>query len=517
MEGKSPAVTVIGYTMMCEQAGPKELVRDAQLAETAGFEFAVISDHYFPWVDAMGHSPYAWSVLGAAAQATSRIELMTYVTCPIKRYHPAVVAQKAATVGLALRRTVHARRRSRREPQRAHHRRGMAAGQCTSPDAERSGRDHPGPLGRRLRELLRPSLPGRLGQAVGPARPAPQAGDRRVRVSNPLGWPGRTPTASSRSSRLRRSLPPLTPPAGRGKPRVGQLPISYDRDRDTAIKRALELFGWFGGGWKVNSELPGTAAFEGRLRLRASRRHRRSIPCGDSVDAVVTAVNEFANAGFTHVALCQIGGDPKPSSSSGGGGTSDPPSVHEKEEAVPQSAWSPKRERQYEHIEGRPGGPRPGPQSGEGDRLSYRQQGTGPCRRSTTSEQDLDRRHLVGEAEEGCAPIAAAGAARGTSCTKKPSVARSRAVQDVQGTTRVSPGRPLRPERTDLAGYRPFPTPTGVKPKPGRPACGGVTRGQGAADRKGPRPRRCWSARFLDLRVGGEVSGSLRPPPANPV
>src|ERR1700734_263170 len=86
--------------MMCEQAGPKELVRDVQSAEEAGFEFAVISDHYFPWVDAMGHSPYAWSVLGAVAQATSTIQLMTYVTCPIKRYHPAVVAQKAATVGL---------------------------------------------------------------------------------------------------------------------------------------------------------------------------------------------------------------------------------------------------------------------------------------------------------------------------------------------------------------------------------------------------------------------------------
>ncbi len=93
-------MTSIGYTMLCEQAGPKELVRHVQLAEEAGFEFAVISDHYFPWVDAMGHAPYAWSVLGAAAQVTSRIELMTYVTCPIKRYHPAVVAQKAATVGL---------------------------------------------------------------------------------------------------------------------------------------------------------------------------------------------------------------------------------------------------------------------------------------------------------------------------------------------------------------------------------------------------------------------------------
>lgn len=90
----------MGYTMMCEQTGPKELVRDVQMAEDAGFDFAVISDHYFPWVDAMGHSAYAWSVLGAAAQATSRIQLMTYVTCPIKRYHPAIVAQKAATLAI---------------------------------------------------------------------------------------------------------------------------------------------------------------------------------------------------------------------------------------------------------------------------------------------------------------------------------------------------------------------------------------------------------------------------------
>ena len=93
-------MTLIGYTMMCEQAGPKQLVRDVALAEQAGFDFAVISDHYFPWLDSQGHSPYAWSVLGAAAQATDHIPLMTYVTCPIRRYHPAVVAQKAATMQL---------------------------------------------------------------------------------------------------------------------------------------------------------------------------------------------------------------------------------------------------------------------------------------------------------------------------------------------------------------------------------------------------------------------------------
>src|SRR3954451_20068867 len=88
----------LGYTMMTEQAGPRDLVSHVVGAEEAGFDFAVSSDHYFPWLAEMGHSPNAWVTLGAAAQATSRIPLMTYVTCPIGRYHPAVVAQQAATL-----------------------------------------------------------------------------------------------------------------------------------------------------------------------------------------------------------------------------------------------------------------------------------------------------------------------------------------------------------------------------------------------------------------------------------
>ena len=91
-------MTRFGYTLMTEQSGPKELVRYAAAAEQVGFDFEVSSDHFFPWLSAQGHAPYAWTVLGAVAQVTERVELMTYVTCPILRYHPAVVAQKAATL-----------------------------------------------------------------------------------------------------------------------------------------------------------------------------------------------------------------------------------------------------------------------------------------------------------------------------------------------------------------------------------------------------------------------------------
>src|SRR3982075_2456452 len=91
-------MTKFGYTMMTEQSRPDQLVRDVQQAEKAGFDFSVTSDHFQPWLAEQGPSGYAWSILGAAAQATERIGLMTYVTCPILRYHPAVVAQKAATM-----------------------------------------------------------------------------------------------------------------------------------------------------------------------------------------------------------------------------------------------------------------------------------------------------------------------------------------------------------------------------------------------------------------------------------
>ncbi|HEY1740145.1 MAG TPA: TIGR03557 family F420-dependent LLM class oxidoreductase, partial [Acidimicrobiia bacterium] len=90
----------IGYTLMGEQSGAKQLVADAIRAEAVGFDFLAASDHYFPWLEEQGHSPYTWSVLGAVAHATERVGLMTYVTCPTMRYHPAVVAQKAATIQL---------------------------------------------------------------------------------------------------------------------------------------------------------------------------------------------------------------------------------------------------------------------------------------------------------------------------------------------------------------------------------------------------------------------------------
>lgn len=89
-----------GYSLMCEAKGPRQIVDEARRAEEAGFDFVTISDHMHPWLYSQRHSGYAWSILGALAQATTEIDLVTMVTCPTVRYHPAIVAQKAATVAL---------------------------------------------------------------------------------------------------------------------------------------------------------------------------------------------------------------------------------------------------------------------------------------------------------------------------------------------------------------------------------------------------------------------------------
>jgi len=88
----------LGFALSSEDHSPNELVRQAQIAERAGFTFGLISDHFHPWVSEQGHSPFVWSTLGGIAQATETIRMGTGVTCPLIRIHPAIVAQAAATV-----------------------------------------------------------------------------------------------------------------------------------------------------------------------------------------------------------------------------------------------------------------------------------------------------------------------------------------------------------------------------------------------------------------------------------
>lgn len=92
----------LGYALSSEEHPPNALVHYARQAEEAGFTFAMISDHYHPWIDRQGQSPFVWGVLGGIAQATRQLRVGTGVTCPTMRIHPAIIAQAAATAAVMM-------------------------------------------------------------------------------------------------------------------------------------------------------------------------------------------------------------------------------------------------------------------------------------------------------------------------------------------------------------------------------------------------------------------------------
>lgn len=297
-----------GYTMMCEQTGPRELVHDVVAAERAGFDFSVVSDHYSPWLDVQGHASYAWSVLGAAAQATERIPLMTYVTCPTFRYHPAVVAQKAATVqilsegrftlGLGAGENLNehvvgggwpgADVRHERLAEAVDVIRALFAGGHVN----HRGR-HFDVESAKLWDLPEPAP--RIGIAVSGRQSCTLAGEKADLV-----------IATEPKPELLRMFDEA---GGVGRPRVGQVPVSFDTDRGKAVARAHEQFRWFSAGWKVNAELPGTAAFEAASAAVRPEDVGDQIACGSDVGEFVERIAPYVDAGYTDVALIQIGGD----------------------------------------------------------------------------------------------------------------------------------------------------------------------------------------------------------------
>jgi G6PDH family F420-dependent oxidoreductase len=304
-------MTRFGYTLMTEQSGPKELVRYAVSAERAGFDFEVSSDHYFPWLASQGHAPYAWSVLGAVAHATERVELFTYVTCPTMRYHPAVVAQKAATLQIL-----------------ADGRFTLGLGSGENLNEHVVGGRWP-TVSRRQQmlkeaiQIIRELFTGELIDWKGeyfevdsariwdvPETPVAIAtavsGERSVDMFAPISdhliavEPNKGLVDAWHGARQATGLP--------GNVRVvGQIPICWDPDRDAAMRRAHDQFRWFGGGWAVNSDLPTTAAFDGATQFVRPEDVGESIPCGPDLDAIVDAVSKYWEAGFTDIALVQIG------------------------------------------------------------------------------------------------------------------------------------------------------------------------------------------------------------------
>ncbi|MGL4174530.1 MAG: TIGR03557 family F420-dependent LLM class oxidoreductase, partial [Dermatophilaceae bacterium] len=305
-------MTRFGFTLMGEQSSPRDLVDHAVRAEDVGFDLLVASDHYSPWLTEQGHAPYAWTVLGAVAHATARAELMTYVTCPTMRYHPAVVAQKAATLQLL-----------------AEGRFILGLGSGENLNEHVVGGGWPGLDTRQgmlaeavdvIRQLLTGELVTYRGEhfKFDSARlwdVPPQGLEIGVALSGRKGVEAFADLADH--------LVAVQPEAdlvetwnevtgrriGEQGRAVGQLPVCWDPSEDAAVQRAHEQFRWFGGGWKVNADLPTPMGFSGASQFVRPDDVARSIPCGPDLDRVVEAVAPYWEAGFTDVALVQVGGD----------------------------------------------------------------------------------------------------------------------------------------------------------------------------------------------------------------
>ena len=297
----------LGYKLMSEEHGPKALVRNLVVAEEAGFDFAAISDHFSPWIEEQGHAPFAWSVLGALAQATSRIGLMTAVTCPIQRYHPAVIAQAAATLGLLSddRFTL-----------------GLGAGERLNEHV--TGAGWPGMSERHERlseaiEIIQGLLTGELRNYRGSHFQLDQAHlfdrpEQKVPVILAAGGPEAARMAARKSEGLiatepRADLVEAYRSAGGTGPCYAEIAVCFGETETAAQETAHHYFRWSVTGWPVQAELPNVDSFAAATKHVTPAMVAENVPCGPNPAKHLEALGKFREAGFDHLILTQVGPD----------------------------------------------------------------------------------------------------------------------------------------------------------------------------------------------------------------
>jgi G6PDH family F420-dependent oxidoreductase len=297
----------LGYKLMSEEHGPAALVRNAQRAEQAGFEFAAISDHYFPWLEEQGHAPFAWSVLGALANATRRIGLMTAVTCPIMRYHPAVIAQAAATMGVLSndRFTL-----------------GLGAGERLNEHVVGAGWPGRGERHERLSEavdIIQGLLAGNLTNYRGKYFHLDHARlfdrpDAKPVVAIAAGGTEAARLAGRKGDALvatepRPDLIEAFVGSGGSGPRYAEVALCHAEREEDARRIAHHYFRWSVTGWPVQAELPDTEGFAAASEHVSPETVAQSVSCGPSPERHLEAIDRFVQAGYDHIILVQVGPD----------------------------------------------------------------------------------------------------------------------------------------------------------------------------------------------------------------
>lgn len=298
----------LGYALSSEEHAPNDLVRYARRAEEAGFTFALISDHYHPWIDRQGHSPFVWSVIGGVAQVTERLVLGTGVTCPTMRIHPAIIAQAAATSAAMM-------------PGRFFL--GVGTGENLN---EHILGDRWPPHDIRLEmleeavEIIRMLWEGETLTYRGVHYTVENA--RIYTLPDPLPpilVAASGPHAAEEAGHIGDGLITTSPEAellkrfeaegGTDKPRYGQLSVCWAQDEATARRIAYEYWPTAATKGELNQELPTPAHFEQVAKMVREEDVAQEIVCGPDPERHIAGVKEFVAAGYDHVYIHQIGPD----------------------------------------------------------------------------------------------------------------------------------------------------------------------------------------------------------------
>ncbi len=296
----------IGFTLSSEEQRPETLVDQAAAAEAAGFDFLSISDHFHPWIDRQGNSPFVWGVIGAVAQATSRIELMTGVTCPTTRIHPAIIAQAAATAACLM-------------PDRF----SLGVGSGENLNEHILGDRWPSVAIRQerleeaigiIRELWRGSLTSHRGRHF-------EVENARIyslpEQAPPILVATAGPAATELAGRVGDGLVGLVPDpemlelfraaGGAGRPAYGQVHVCWADTEDEALGTALEWWPNAGVPGNLFVELPLPSHFQEASANVGREEIAESIVCGPDPDRHIAEIRTYLDAGFTHVYVHQVG------------------------------------------------------------------------------------------------------------------------------------------------------------------------------------------------------------------
>lgn len=296
-------MTELGFALSSEDHPPNELVRQAVLAERAGFTHCLISDHYHPWVDAQGQSPFVWSTLGGIAQATETIRVGTGVTCPLIRQHPGLVAQAAATVATMI-------------PGRFF----LGVGTGENLNEHVFGDRWPLP-GERLEmleeavEVMRLLCKGDEQTHHGKHYVVDHARvytlpDEPVEVYVAASKPNVAELAKKIGDGLISTAPDevvVKTFGANGKPRIGMMHCAYDRDAKKGLERATKEWPNLALKGPLGQDLATPSDFEESAAMVDEEDVAESTPCGPDPQPYLDLIGEYADAGFTHVYMHQIG------------------------------------------------------------------------------------------------------------------------------------------------------------------------------------------------------------------